>query len=135
MKQVKFFRPNWPQINKAIEAYSLKELRDQQKKMNDAIQKKIDLVYQAKRLKEVADKLKALKDLPLDTEVFYIGRNPAISFGLKGLKKKDGRKYMTVEFDNMRWNIVYTNIQTEPPSTNQELSNKLSKRLDNILNK
>ncbi len=134
MKQVKFFRPNWSQINKAIESYSLKELREQQKKMNDTIQKKINLAFQAKRNKEAADKLKALKDLPIDSDVYYTGNSPDISFGSKGFKRKDGRKYMTVSFEGKAtWNVVYQNLQEQPTSDSQNSSHKITSRLNSAL--
>lgn len=119
----KYLNPDWKAINKAIaenkdtRAELKQELRDLTKKIDEKLQEQ----YHALKLKEAADKVEALKKLPVGSPVWYIGRTESL-LGKQGTKKKDAIKRMTVDFEGgLSYLCYYTNLSPTPP-TEREIS-------------
>ena len=130
-----YFKPNWYAINKAITEGQLKELREEQRQLEKKIQSKVDAFYLEKRQKEAADKIAALKSLPIGGTVFYTGRSLDIKFGSVGKKVKDGRTRMSVDFDGKQWGCYYTNLKAEEITPAEKSSHDISVRLTEFVNK
>lgn len=127
-----FFKVNWTAVNKAIPE-NLKELRQAQKELSNKIQKKVNDYYRLEREKMAAEKVAALKSLPVNSDVYYIGRGDKVEFGAKGKKVKDKRIRMLAEFDNTTWDCPYTALIDRPP-TDQEIKNrKIEKEFSRIV--
>lgn len=130
---MKFFKPNWHLINKAIEAGELKELRTEESDLKKKIQAKVDVYYAAKRAKEAGDKIAALKNLPVGGTLYYIGRSSDIKFGAQGAKVKDGRTRMIVEINGKQWSCYYSNLKTDEATAEEKTSNKVTTRITELL--
>ena len=131
---MKYFKPNWYAINKAIDEGQLKELRAEEHSLKNKIQEKVDAHYKAKREKEQSEKIAALKSLPVGGKVFYTGRSSDIKFGAEGVKVKDGRTRMSVQFSDMQWGVYYTNLKLEEVTPSEKTGNQISVRLTNLVN-
>lgn len=131
---MKFIKPNWHLINKAIEAGDLKDLRQEESDLKKKIQSKVDAYYKAKREKEVADKIAALKNLPLGGTIHYIGRSADIAFGAQGTKVKDGRTRMIVDINGKHWSCYYSNLKTDEPTQGEKSSHIVTTRIGELLN-
>ena len=94
----------------------------------------MDAHYKAKREMEQHEKIAALKSLPVGGKVFYTGRSSDIKFGAEGVKVKDGRTRMSVQFSDMQWGVYYTNLKIEEVTPSEKTSNQISVRLTNLVN-
>lgn len=131
---MKYFKPNWHAINKAIDEGQLKELRAEEHSLKNKIQEKVDAHYKEKREMEQAEKIAALKALPVGGKVFYNGRSSDIKFGAEGVKVKDGRTRMSVSFDGKQWGCYYTNLKIEDVTPGEKSSHQICVRLTNLIN-
>jgi hypothetical protein len=130
-----FFNPNWREINKAIGAGSLKELRAAQKDLEKKIQTKIDVYFRARRLKEVEDHRAELKALAPETTVYFIGHSDKIQFGQKCTKLFDGRTRMHFDLSGIAYSCPYSLLRLSPPTADELRSHKVSNKIIEVANK
>ncbi len=131
---MKYFNPDWRLINKAINEGELKELRAEENELKKKIQIKVDAYYKEKRERDLADKIRALKLLPIGSKVYYTGRSSDIKFGAEGIKLQDRRTRMSVKFDGRPWGVYYTNLKSEETTPQEKNSNEISTRLTKMVN-
>jgi hypothetical protein len=131
--KTQYFKPNWAAINKAIPD-NLKELRQAQKELEKKIQGKVNDCYREKKKLEVAEKIAELKELPMYSEVYYIGKGDTINFGAKGKKIRDKRIRMIAEFNDKMWDCPYISLRKEPPSDQAIRDNELGKHFSRVFN-
>jgi hypothetical protein len=129
-----FFNPNWREINKAINAGSLKELRAVQKDLEKKIQKKVDDYFRAKKLKEIEVRVAALKSLVPGQDVYFIGYSDKIPFGQRCTKLSDGRTRMHFDVLGTAYNCPYSLLQLSAPTEDELKSHKTSIRITKIAN-
>lgn len=132
----KLFNPNWKAINAAINGTKedrqglWKELKLLEKKIKD----KSDEYYKALAEKEKSDKIAALKKLPVGGSVYYHYRRfEKIRYGTAGVKVKDGRKRMVVNFEGLgQWTIEYGHLAQQPPTEEEMQNYKLSVKVTKL---
>jgi len=130
-----YFKPNWQEINKAINTENLKELREAQKELEKKIQSKVYAFYKAKREIEQAQKIAELKKLPNGSKIYFIGRFDKIKFGSECIKITDGRTRIHYKVNGKEWNSPYLNLRIEPPTEQEYRDHGLSVELTRIFNK
>src|SRR5688572_10033127 len=127
---MKYFNPNWYQINKAIREGNLSELRIQHKAILNTIDRKIKSGIAQRKEAERNAKIKALKEAPDGTEIYYTGYySPEIEFGAKGEKQNGKKKIvsrMVVKYNDKLWNCEIKNLQLEPPTEQQLRSYRIN---------
>lgn len=127
-----FFNPNWREINKAINAGSLKELRAAQKDLEKKIQKRVNDYFRAKKLKEIEDHKAELKSLFPGQGVYFIGHSDKIPFGLRCKKISDGRTKMHFDVFGKAYNCPYNLLQLSAPTEDELRSHKVSVKITEI---
>jgi len=130
--KTQYFKINWQAINKAIPD-NLKELRQAQKELEKKIQKKVNDYYRKQKELKVAEKITELKDLPMYSDVYYIGRGNKIKFGERGRKIQDKRTNMLVEFNGVNWNCPYVILINRSPTDQEIRDNKLGEHFNKVL--
>ena len=132
---MKYIKPNWLAINKAIAEGDIKELRAEEFKIKEKIQAKVEAYYKEKRKREALDKISVLKLLPVGGTVYYTGSSgDDIKFGNQGRKVKDGRSRMVVDFYGKKWRVYYTYLKTLEVTTEEKSSRACTERIMGILN-
>lgn len=125
-----FFTPNWHAINKAVNGSPddrklLRQAIDEfSTKVKNKVREKLAQDEQDKKLAHI----KALKEMPNDTVLYYIGYDPTL-FMCSGEKYKTGRKYIGVKFGKQYWSIPFDKLQIMPPDTAQIESLRLNMRI------
>lgn len=133
--KTQFFKPNWHEINKAINNENLKDLREAQRELEKKIQGKIHAFLKAKREVEQIQKIAELKVLPKDAKIYFIGRFDKIKYGSECIKIADGRTRIHYEVNGKRWNSPYQNLSIKPPTEQEYKDRGLSIKLSRIFNK
>ena len=133
--KTQFFKPNWHEINKAINNESLKELREAQRELEKKIQLKINAFYKIKRENEQIQKIAELKALPRNAAIYFIGRFDKIKYGSACIKIADGRTRIHYETNDKKWNRPYNNLSIKPPTEQEYKDRGLSIKLSEIFNK
>jgi hypothetical protein len=129
-----FFNPNWREINKAINAGSLKELRAAQKDMEKKIQKKVNDYFSAKRRKEIEDHKAELKALAPETPIYFIGYSDKIPFGQKCTKLFDGRTRIHFDCAGIAFNCPYNLLRLSAPTTDELRSHRVAIHITKVAN-
>jgi len=130
-----YFKPNWHEINKAINTENLKELREAQKELEKKIQVKINNFYKQKREVEQIQKITELKALPIGSKIYFLGRFDKIKYGSECIKVADGRTRIHYKVNGKEWNSSYLNLRIEPPTEQEYRDRGLSIELTRIFNK
>lgn len=130
---MKYITVNWKAVNKAISENDCGQLRSEQAQIKKLIDTKLNDAYIERRKQEELNKIKALKELPIDSDVIYTGRSSDIKFGEIGKKKKDGRSRMTAEFNGKRWSVYYTNLKQDQLTSDELNSRKVTDRISELL--
>jgi hypothetical protein len=118
-----FFKVNWRAINAALDQLpghpDRSEFYSQWNKLNAKIKEKRDEAWNRDHEREKIKKEQDLRALPVGSIVFY-SRNNSDLFGLSGIKVKDNRKYMSVDFSNgQAWKIDYQSLTTIEPTESE----------------
>jgi len=135
-----YFRPNWYQINKAINEGNIKDLRKEQRDLEKSIQKKVDQYYREKRDKEKMELINRIKSLPAGSLLYFTGHDSKgrIKFGDKFEKVKDGRTYVYVWRNDSTWRIPYLQVIarecTEQEIRDRKLYEKMTKLFNDAIN-
>lgn len=131
----KYIIANWKRINKAIAGDAISELIAERKSINKLIDEKLNARFKEREAQKKARALQLKKELPCGDPVWFIGTSKDISFGESGIKIKDGRTHMIVEFREKRWRCPYDSIQAYYPTPDQQTSHKVQTRITNLFNK
>jgi len=139
---MKYLKPNWYQINKAIDEGNIEALRKEQRSLEKSIQKKINQYYREERARKMKEHIVKIKALPVGASLYYTGygSNGRLIFGDKFTKIYDGRTYVHVKLDRtgVGWRIPYENIIdrecTEQEIRDRKLGEKMSKIFNDAIN-
>lgn len=108
--KTQYLNPNWELIKKAYQSHDTSELY----KELQELYRELNIISQSVRTKE-------LKLLPVGTFVCYVRLNhPDLPHGEFYKKVKDGRKFMTVEYNSELWSIPYDLLRPVEKTTSPE---------------
>jgi len=137
MKTTNYFRPNWSQINKAIQDPDLRaEMNKQLHDLTQKIKNKRNDHWRSER-KAVQDaKIAAIKSLPPGHSVSFTG-NFSKLLGKEGAIAKHGRTRVSVDFggDLGKWNVYYHELSTEAMDKVDLAGKKAALRITERLNR
>jgi hypothetical protein len=133
--KVNYFNPNWRMINKAINEDGLHDLRLAQKELEKKIQSRVDAFYRAKRQQEEDEKIFALKALPANSIVYFIGRSDKIAFGTPCKKLSDGRKKMKIDVKGSFYTCPYYLLKISEPTDQERRDHNLGVKISALFSK